>query len=109
MRVIGAAGDFWRLRLTRLDTVDGLDFEWHDDILYRAPQVQDTKEVEVWVVEAVGIDDFETIIRVASFRDRVSAEHFYANASDDLQEMTKGQFEETYLTPRSPSGGPITE
>ena len=34
---IGAAGDYYRLRLTHLDTVDGPDFEWREDILYRRP------------------------------------------------------------------------
>ncbi len=33
VRVIGNADEFWRLRITRVDTTQGLDFEWHDDIL----------------------------------------------------------------------------
>ena len=42
MQTIGAADEFWRLRLTRVDTTDELDFEWHDDILYREPAIEDS-------------------------------------------------------------------
>ena len=46
VRVIGNADEFWRLRITRVDTTQGLDFEWHDDILYREPDVDLGDEVE---------------------------------------------------------------
>ena len=35
VRMIGNADEFWRVRVTRVDTTDGFEFEWHDDILYR--------------------------------------------------------------------------
>lgn len=102
MKIIGAADEFWRLRLTRVDTTEDLDFEWHPDILYREPQVSQAGEVERWIVEAIRIEDYETIIEVATFDDRDVAEDFFKRAEEDLSEMTKSQFEEGYLTPRSP-------
>lgn len=97
-RVIGAADEFWRLRMTRVDTTDDLDFEWHDDILYREPRPRPAHELEVWTVEAVELTDFDTIVRVASFGDRDDAEAFFQRAKDDLAELTKSQFEDAYLS-----------
>lgn len=97
MRIIGAAEEFWRLRLTRLDTTEGLEFEWHDDILYREPHPNPGEEVELWTIEAVRVDDYDALVRVATFADRGEAEAFYERARVDLSEMTKTQFEESYL------------
>jgi len=106
MAIIGAADEFWRLRLTRVDTTDDLDFEWHDDILYREPSPSVAGEVEIWHVEAVQIEDYEALVRIATFGSREEAEAFFDRASDDLRELTKGQFEEAYLTPHGDSEDP---
>ena len=53
VHMIGNADEFWRIRMTRVDTTDHFDFEWHDDILYRAPDVDPGDEVEYFHVEAV--------------------------------------------------------
>ncbi|HET6350891.1 MAG TPA: hypothetical protein VFG89_02025 [Coriobacteriia bacterium] len=98
MRIIGAADEFWRLRVTRVDVADGLDFEWHPDILYRRPSVGQIDEVETWYVEAVKLDDVETVVRVAGFAERDDADKFVQRATDDLAEMTKSQFEDAYLS-----------
>lgn len=97
MRIIGSADEFWRLRLTRVDTTDDLDFEWHPDILYREPRVQNADEVEYWHIEAVRVDDYDTVVRLATFADREQAESEFARAQEDLSEMTKAQFEDAYL------------
>lgn len=97
VRVIGNADEFWRIRLTRVDTTDGLDFEWHDDILYRQPKVDYGDEVELWHVEAVRIDDTDSVIRMATFSDPDEARDFLADAEEDLAEMTKSEFEQAYL------------
>lgn len=101
-RVIGAADEFWRLRLTRVSTTDDLDFEWHDDILYRKPVVTMADEIESWNIEAVQLSDFDSIVVIGSFRDRGRADAFLDKAREDLSEMTKSQFEDAYLTPIAP-------
>lgn len=103
MRMIGAASDFWRVRLTRVDTTSELDFEWHEDILYRQPAAENAADVELWHVEAVRTDDYDSIVRIATLRSRSEAESYFARISEDLAEMTKSQFEELYLTPGSPA------
>lgn len=99
MRIIGAADEFWRLRLTRVDSTDGVDFEWHEDILYRAPLAGPLAEVESYRIEAVRLDDYDAVGRIATFGEREEAEAFLERVADDLADMTKAQFEEAYLTP----------
>ena len=96
MKVIGAADEFWRLRLTRVDTLD-LDFEWHEDILYREPPAPDLDEVEVYQVEAVRLGGADAVHCLARFYDRAEAEEYLTAARDDLATLTKAQFEDAYL------------
>lgn len=99
MRVIGAADEFWRVRLTRVDISDSPDFEWRDDILYRRPPQTIGREAEVWRLEAVRLEDYEAVVIIAEYADREEAEAALAHAKEDLADMTKSQFEEAYLTP----------
>ena len=76
---------------------ENLDFEWHEDILYRRPEVDMGDEVEFWHVEAVRTDDPDTVIRAATFGNQVDAREFIEAAATDLAEMTKSEFESAYL------------
>jgi hypothetical protein len=97
VRIIGNANEFWRLRITRVDTTSGLDFEWHDDILYRQPAVKFGSDVELYHVEAVRLDDSETVMRLGTFSEDDDARELLARASEDLADMTKSAFEARYL------------
>lgn len=97
VRIIGNADEFWRLRITRVDTTSGLDFEWHDDILYRQPKVDFGDEVELFHVEAVRLDDAEQVCRLGTLSTSDEARELLAQAADDLAEMTKSEFEGRYL------------
>ena len=97
VRIIGNADEFWRLRITRVDTTSGLDFEWHDDILYRQPAVDFGSEVELYHVEAVRTDDSETVMRLGTFAENADARELLGRASENLAEMTKSAFESRYL------------
>lgn len=98
-RVIGDADEFWRLRLTRVDTSEDLDFEWHEDILYRRPRTTASADVELWIVEAISTESYDTVVALAQFPEREAAEAFFERARLDLEQMTKSQFETAYLTP----------
>jgi len=104
MPIIGAADEFWRLRLTRVDTTDDLDFEWHDDILYREPAVTPAEDVALWHLEAVRLENPDAVVRIATFSGRDEAETQFDKVSDDLRELTRSQFEEVYVTPAQISG-----
>jgi hypothetical protein len=97
IRVIGNADEFWRIRVTRLDTTENFDFEWHDDILYRQPHPDPGDEVEVWHVEAVRVDDTEVVARLATCASQNEALTIKAQILEDLAEMTKSEFELTYI------------
>ncbi|NTU71908.1 MAG: hypothetical protein HGB10_08850 [Coriobacteriia bacterium] len=97
VRMIGNAEDFWRIRVTRVDTTENFDFEWHDDILYREPQVDPGDEVEFFHVEAVRLDDPDIVTRMATFDEPGQARALLDEARDALSEMTKSQFEAAYL------------
>lgn len=97
VRMIGNADEFWRLRLTRVDTTENLDFEWHEDILYREPAVDHGDEVEFYHVEAVRTDDPDTVARVATFNDYNQAHAFLGELKEAVTQMTKSQFEMAYI------------
>lgn len=97
VHIIGNADEFWRLRLTRVDTTEGLDFEWHDDILYRKPEVDHGDEVEFFHVEAVRTDDPDHVSRLATFDDYNEAHAFLGELKEALAEMSKSQFESAYV------------
>lgn len=97
VRIIGSADEFWRLRITHVDTTSGLDFEWHDDILYRQPAVEFGSDIELYHVEAVRLDDSETVIRLGTFSESAEARELLSVASEDLGQMTKSTFEARYL------------
>jgi hypothetical protein len=97
IRVIGNADEFYRLRITRLDTTENFDFEWHDDILYREPKPDQGHEVELWHVEAVRLDDPDSVARLATCDAQGEARDLVASISEALHEMTKSEFEAAYI------------
>jgi hypothetical protein len=97
IHMIGNADEFWRLRLTRLDTTENFDFEWHDDILYRQPTVDNGDEIELWHVEAVRLDDPDTVARLGTFDSQNDARGFMDEVAERLAEMTKSEFEVAYV------------
>ena len=97
IHVIGNADDFWRIRLTRLDTTENFDFEWHDDILYRQPSPDPGDEIELWHVEAVRIDDSDVVARLATCRTQDEGRDLLERIQEDMHDMTKAQFEAAYV------------
>jgi hypothetical protein len=97
IRVIGNADEFWRLRLTRLDTTENFEFEWHDDILYREPRPDQGDEVELWHVEAVRLDDPDVVVRLATCDSQSQAREIQAQIAEDLAGMTKSEFETAFI------------
>lgn len=95
--MIGSADDFWRIRITRVDTTDEVDFAWRDDVLYRAPSLEPTRERNLFHVEAVQIDDRDTKRLLKTFDHRDDAEAFAESARAALTEMTKSHFEDAYF------------
>lgn len=97
VKMIGNAGDFYRLRVTRLDESDEPDLEWRDDILYREPPAQSVVESECWAIEAVSVDDEDQVTRIACFETPQAAHESLEVIAEELAETTKSSFEARYL------------
>jgi len=95
-RTIGAASDFYRLRVTRLNEPDEPDLEWRDDILYREPPTQRMGEIESYAIEAVSIDD-EQAFEIALYASSDEAHTALAAIAEDLEELTRSEFETRYM------------
>lgn len=98
-RRIGAAVDFYRLRVTHIDVSDGLDLEWRDDILYRRPPSANVDEYDSWRVEAVSLDDDSDVVAIASFGTEDEAYEWLSGVSEDLDELVVADFDSRYIEP----------
>lgn len=102
-RTIGAAADFYRLRVVRIDQGSEPELDWRDDVLYRHqedPRVP--AESVVFRVEAVSLDDDDDDDSASSLEDFRSSEEAYAfleEAAEDLACLTKSRFEDRYGIP----------
>jgi hypothetical protein len=97
-KVIGAASEFYRLRVSRLDATDEPDLEWRDDILYRKPPKDAPEEIEDWLLEAVSLDEDETAYLIARFAEADQAHALMETVQIDLDTTTRSDFEDQYLT-----------
>jgi len=94
---IGAASDYYRVRLMHLDGIDSPDFEWREDILYRRPEPEQPLEYEMFRVEAVALGDEEDITSLGQFASSEDAHEALAAAAGDLAGLTRSEFEERYF------------
>ncbi len=103
MKMIGSAGDFYRVRVIAIDTTDDLDLEWRDDVLYRRPPAETPIEQRAVNVEAVALDNEEHTVVIASFDDHSEATAWAEERQAELAELTKSDFEERYFPGDSPT------
>jgi hypothetical protein len=96
-KAFGAASDFYRLRVMRMDDSDSPDLEWRDDILWRRPLTAEIGERELWRVEAVAVDDDENVTTLGAFGTSDDAHEALAGAEEDLAALTAAQFQERYF------------
>lgn len=92
----GEAADFYRLRVMRLDDAAAPDLEWRDDVLWRSTPASAPADMVSFRVEAVAVDD-ETAHPLADFATSEEAHAWMQAAEEDLAEMTKSEFEATYV------------
>lgn len=94
---IGAACEYYRLRLMRLDEADSPDFEWREDILYRRPKTAAPLEYDLFRVEAVALGDDEDATSLGVFDCADDAHEALGVATADLGGLTRSEFEERYF------------
>ncbi len=101
-RTIGPAADFYRLRLTHIDVDGDLEFDWRDDVLWREGPPDAAQESDVWVLQAVSLDEDEAVTSIAAFCERDAAEEALAESRRDLDGMTRREFDAEYLSGPAP-------
>lgn len=95
---IGAASDFYRVRVVRMSETEPPEFEWRDDILWREPAaVEPEPDVEHYRVEAVAIDDEENVTPLGVFESTQDAAEAVDTAAEDLGNLTRSEFEDRYF------------
>lgn len=97
--VIGDAGEFYRLRVMHLDDTGTPDLEWREDILYREPPRQVLGESAYWRVEVVSVTDDSVVASLGEYDSQTEAEQRVADAQEDLDGMTKSQFDSRFIEP----------
>lgn len=105
MRMIGQASDFWRLRVSRIESVSPPELEWRDDLMYREPPLTAPRDEDAWVLEAVSLLGQSRVVRLGVYLTHDACERQRDAVADDLALMTKSQFEEAYIED-APSSGP---
>jgi hypothetical protein len=97
-RGIGAASDYYRLRIIHVGDADVLDLQWRDDILWRheasSPRAQ---ESELYVVQAVAVTDSEEATPMGTFESPEDAHAALTSAQEDLESLTRSEFEARYF------------
>ena len=91
-RSFGAATDYYRIRLVRVDDTDSPDLEWRDDVLYRRPGATDVIDRDVWKLEAVDVGDDERSVLLGEYIDGDEAHSALAEAEQALADSTLGEF-----------------
>jgi hypothetical protein len=95
---IGAASDFYRVRVTRVTEPDAPEFEWREDILWREPAAaQLDPEVTHHRVEVVALDDAENVTVIGIFDSVQDATEAFDTAAEDMDTLTRSEFEDRYF------------
>jgi hypothetical protein len=94
---IGAADDFYRIRMVHMDEADLPEFEWRDDILWRRPPVQQISEYELYRIEAVALDNEDDVTVLGVFESAADAHEALEGAQEDIEQLTKSEFEDRYF------------
>ena len=96
-RIIGPANEFYRLRVTHLDEGGDVEFDWRQDVLWRSPDFEPQQESDIWVLEAVTLDELETVTPLMMSATSGEAHDALAQAQADLDSMSKSEFESAYI------------
>ena len=92
-----APSDIWRVRVVRLDEYETIEFEQHDDILYRSVNAQPVEIVVNWRVDIVGLSDGKVRRQYEYGDDRPGAKQQASSIAADLASLGADAFSERYL------------
>jgi len=88
------AGDYYRVRVLKMDEELPADLEWREDVLYRAPKTYLSKLKVTYRIEILTRDN--AVREIANLRDKREAKKRYRAVKEDLHELSKMKFDEKY-------------
>lgn len=94
-KIFGKANDFYRVRIINIKEDEEVDIDWRDDILLRKPENHESILEDNFVIEVVNIDSGEKIA-LEKFPKLHRAKKQIIEIEEDLNELTKNQFEKKY-------------
>jgi len=94
-KIFGKADDFYRARVLTLEEEVMPDFDWRDDILYRAPEEYRSRTKKKYCLQVVELDTRKNQI-LKQYSDKREANEALAEIEENLKELTKMEFEKKY-------------
>ena len=94
-RTFGKASDFYRVRIITFEEEIPPDFDWRDDVLYRASkEIPDTIEKK-YALQVVELDSHNHRV-IEEYAELAVANRIKQDLQEDLDAFTKIQFDKKY-------------
>jgi hypothetical protein len=94
-KVFGDASDFYRVRIMKLEETEMPDFDWHENILIKKPEIEIPDSKVKFCVQIVSLDE-RKVFSISSFKSETKAKLAKRKIEEDIEELTKNQFEKKY-------------
>ncbi len=93
-KLLGIAGDYYRVRVLNVYEELPADLEWQKDVLYRASRAYPSKLKVTCRIQVLTQD--KTVHEIANLSSRKKAKKRLRKVKEDLRELTKTEFDEKY-------------
>lgn len=97
MKEFGNANEFYRLRIISMDFNGVEKFDWNEDILFKEPKRKEIKTKTSYILQIIKVNVSDPI-QENIFHNEEDAKHALENISDDLETMTKNEFDVKYIS-----------
>ena len=94
-RTFGKASDFYRVRIITFEEEIPPDFDWRDDVLYRASKEDSGKIEKKYALQVVELDS-RNHQKIEEYAELTVANRIKQELQDDLEALTKIQFDKKY-------------
>lgn len=96
MKKYGNANEFYRARVINLTPQGVENFEWSEEILYQEPKRREVKINPSYQIQIINIDD-NVLLNKKNFKSEEKAKTLLDDLKEDLEILTKAEFDEKYL------------
>jgi hypothetical protein len=97
VKSFGKADEFYRARILSTSSDETTEFEWREDILYHKEDDGSVKTKSAYLIELVELD-LNKKVTLRNLDNLNEAKILLATMQDDLNTLTKKEFDEKYLS-----------